>query len=123
MSDRFIQGKLSKWGRAEGINWEELRALRRALESRGGLLAGKLVFVRMGNSAAASYADYGAGRVPHLTFLARDVKEREVAIGCAVVALRVAGRDNAVADALPRFSIRVRGLDPYPERGPRRDGE
>ena len=63
-------------GRREGITWKELWVLRKALETRGELLAGKLPLVRMGNSAAASYANYGAGRAPHLTALARGVKER-----------------------------------------------
>ena len=71
LGDRFIQGKWAKSDRLEGINWKELWALRRAMELLGELLAGKLVLVRMGNSAAASYANYGAGRVPNLTMLAR----------------------------------------------------
>ena len=69
----------------------------------------------MGNIAAAPYANYGAGRVPTLTLLARKVKGREVASGCTIAALHIAGKDNAVADSLSRFSIRVRGLGPYPE--------
>ena len=116
LGGRFIQGKWAKSGRLEGIKWKELWVLRRAMELRGELLAGKLVLVRMGSSTAASYANYGAGRVPHLTMLAREVREREVAIGCTVAALRIAGKDNAVADALSGFSSRVCGLDPRPER-------
>ena len=80
------------------------------------MLAGKLVLARMDNSAAAAYANYGAGRVSQLTVLARKIKEREVAMGCTLAALLIAGRDNSAADALSRFSIRVRGLGPYPER-------
>ena len=102
--------------RREGINWKELWVLHRVLESRGTMLAGKLVLARMDNCAAAAYANYGAGRVSTLTALARKIKEREVAMGCTVVALHIAGTDNAVSDALSRFSIRVRGPDPYPER-------
>ena len=30
--------------------------------------------------------------------------------------MRNAGKDNSAADALSRFSIRARGLDPYPDR-------
>ena len=75
-----------------------------------------MALVRMDNAAAASYANYGAGCVPALTLLARRIKGRAVALGCTIAALHIAGRGNAVADALPRFSIRVRGLDPYPER-------
>ena len=76
----------------------------------GPLLAGKLVLARMDNCAAVAYADYGAGRVSTLTALARKIKGREVAMGCTVAALRIAGRDYSVADALSRFSISVRGL-------------
>ena len=32
------------------------------------------------------------------------------------MALHISGKDNSVAGALSRFSIRVRGLGPYPER-------
>ena len=39
-----------------------------------------------------------------------------MAMRCTVVALHIAGRDNSVADALSRVSIRVRGLGPYPDR-------
>ena len=71
LGDRFIQGKWAKSDRLEGINWKEPWALRRAMELRGELLAGKLVLARMDNSADASCANYGAGRVPNLTMLAR----------------------------------------------------
>ena len=109
LGDRFIQGKRPRWLRAGGINCEELWVLRRSLESRGGLLAGERVLVQMDNSAAVSYANYGAGRAPHLTLLARDAAEREVAIGRAVVAFHIASKDNAVADAMSRFSILFEG--------------
>ena len=62
-------------------------------------------------------ANDGAGRVSRLALLARSIKELEVPLGCTAVALHIAGRRNAVADALPRFTIRARGLDPYPRRG------
>ena len=88
--------------------------LRKAVETRRELLAGKLVLARMGNSAAVSYANYGAGRALRLAMLARDIKEREVPIERIVAALHISGRGDAVADALSRFSIRVRGLGPRP---------
>ena len=37
-------------------------------------------------------------------------------MGRTIVAPHIAGKDNAAADALSRFSIRVRGLGPFPER-------
>ena len=90
--------------------------LNRSLETWRQQVAQKLVLVRMDNTAAVSYANYGAGRVSTLTQLARRIKDREVILGCTVVALHIAGSDNSLADALSRFSIKVRGLDPYPER-------
>ena len=116
LGDHFIQGKWSKLERREGINWKELRVLNRALETWRPLLAGKLALDRMDNGAAASYANYGAGRVSQTTALAREIKEREVARGRTLVALRIAGKDNSAADASSRFSIRARGSGPYPDR-------
>ena len=81
------------------------------------MLAGKLVLARMDNCAAAAVANYGAGRVSTLSALTRIIKEREVALGRTVVALHIAGKGNTVAGAPSRFSIRGRGLGPYPERG------
>ena len=63
--------------------------LRKALETRRELLAGKLVLARMDNSAAVSYANYGADRAPRLAMLAREIKEREVALGRTVAALHI----------------------------------
>ena len=103
-------GGWSKLERREGINWKESWALHRVLETRGTMLAGKLVLARMDNCIAAAYANYGAGRVSQLTALARKIEARDVALGCAAAALHVAGEDNSFADALSRFSIRVRGL-------------
>ena len=116
MGDRFLQGKWVKPELSEGINWKELWVLNKVLEAWGGHLAQKLVLVRMDNTTAVSYANYGAGRVSNLTLLARKIKEREVSLGRTIAALHIAGKDNSVADALSRFSIRARGLDPYPER-------
>ena len=112
LGDRFIQRKWSKRELKEGINWKELWVLNRALETWCQQVAQKLVLVRMDNAAAASYANYGAGRVSTLTELARRIKDREVVLGRTVVALHIAGSDNSLADALSRFSIKVRGLDP-----------
>ena len=37
-------------------------------------------------------------------------------MGCTIVTLHVAGKDNSAAGALSRFSIRARCLGPRPER-------
>ena len=116
MGDDFIQGRWSKLERREGFNWKELRAPNRVLDTWCAMLAGKLVLARMDNSTAVAYANPGAGCASQLTVVARKIKEREVAMGCSVAALHIAGRGNSVADFLSRFSIRVRGMRPYPER-------
>ena len=116
LGDHFFRGMSSKLGRRQGIDWKELRVLNRALEPWRPPLAGKLFLARMDTSAAASYANYGAGRVAQLTVLARKIEERDVAFGRTLAALHIAGKDNSVAGALSRFSIRARGLDPCPER-------
>ena len=115
LGDLFIQGRWSKFELREGINWKELWVLSKAIETWHQHVAQKLVLVRMDNSTAVSYANYGAGRVGTLTALARRIKDQEVTLGCTIVALHIAGGDNSIADALSRFSIRVRGLDPFPE--------
>ena len=94
----------------------ELWVLRKASETWRELLAGELVLARMNNSAAVAYANYGAGRVLHLAMLAGEVKEREVAIGCTVVALHMSGGDTKVPAKLSRVSVQVRGLGPRPDR-------
>ena len=104
----------------EGINRKAPRILKTASESRGEFIAGKLALVRMGDDTAVACANYGSRKVPRLTHLARRMKALEVGLSCTVAALHIAGKDNAVADALPRFSFRVRGLGPYPERELRR---
>ena len=71
IGDRFFQGKWPKLELREGINWKVLWALKTALETRGEFLVGKLVLVRMDNSAAVSCANYGAGGAPHFTQLWR----------------------------------------------------
>ena len=100
----------------EGLNWKELWVLEAALESRGDYAAGRFALVRLGNSSLVPYVNFGKGKVPRLSRLARNMEEREVALGCTEVALHIAGKDNAAADTLSRCAIWVRGLGPYPER-------
>ena len=72
--DRFIQGEWPKLVMREGVNWKEPWVLKTALEPWGACLAGRLALARMGNSTAASYANYSAGKVPYLTRLVRCIK-------------------------------------------------
>ena len=59
------------------------------METWSELVAGKLVLARIDNGAALSYANYGGGRAPRLAMLAREIKEREVALGRTVAALHI----------------------------------
>ena len=70
MGAHSVQGKRPglDW---QSIIWRELWVLREALVTWAELLAGKLVLARMQNGAAAAYANYGAGRAPHLAMIAR----------------------------------------------------
>ena len=70
-------------------------------------------------ATAAAYANHGAGRPPRLTQLARRVEKIEPPYGCAAAALRIAGGDNPVAGASPRFAARVTGGGHFPDRGSR----
>ena len=90
MGDRFIQGRWSRPEQGEGINRKELWVLNKALEAWRQHVAQKLVLVRMDNTTAVSYANYGAGRVSALTALARKIKDREVVLGRAVAARHIA---------------------------------
>ena len=80
------------------------------------MVQAKLVLVRIDDATAVAYANHGADRSPDPTRLARAIKGREIALGCTAVAPHIAGRDNAVADSLSRFSPRAIGGDPYPDR-------
>ena len=67
-------------------------------------MPGKLAFARLGNSASAAYATYGAGPSPELAVLARDVKELEAPPQSTAVALRIASRRNTVADTVAAWA-------------------
>ena len=109
-------------GRSGGINWQELWALKTALEPWGDRLSGNLVLARMDNGAAAASAAYA---MAHLALLARSIKELETPLGCTAVALHNAGRRNALADAVYRagawirIGIRAGGCGPTSARGGR----
>ena len=66
----------------------------------------------MDSTTAVSYANSGAGRAPQLAMLARGMRESEASLRYSVAALRIAGEESYVADALPRFSVRAQGQGP-----------
>lgn len=116
LGDSFIQGAWPKVAKRDGINWKELRALTEAPGKWRERARRKLVPARMENSAAAAYANHCAGRSGQLARLACKITESEIRYECIALALHICGRDNAVADALSRFSIEATGGDPYPDQ-------
>ena len=102
LGDSFIQGTGSKEATRERMNWTELRVLKEALSNWREQVKRELALVTMGNATAV------AGHPSQLAGLAREIKEREVAFECTVVALRFAGKDNTIADSPSRFSIHFR---------------
>ena len=116
LGDSFIQGVWSKVAMRGGLDSKELWALRDALSNWHELAKRKLVLVRVDNAAAVAYANHGAGPAGQSTRLAREIKESGIRCECSVVALRVAGKDTAVADAVSRFLIEATGGKPYPGR-------
>ena len=63
----------------------------------------------MDKSTAVAYANHEAGRSGKSTRLSREIKEFENGFDCTLVALRIAGNDNAIVDALSRFTIKATG--------------
>ena len=115
LGDSYIQGSGPKVAMREGINWKDLWALKEALSKWRTQVRRKLVLARMGNAAAVAYANHGAGRSSQLTRLAREIKEQEIVAECTAAAPHIAGKGNASAGALPRFSIKASGGDPFPD--------
>ena len=73
--------------------------------------------MQVGDATAAAYASHGAGRSPALTRAARGMKAEEIALRCAAVAPRVPCRDNPVADASSRFTLKATRGYQYPYCG------
>ena len=114
--DLYIQGPWPPEALREHINWKELYVLTRCLAEWGSLVEERLILVRMDNTTAISYANYGSGRVPSLTALAREIKSCERMHRCHIIALHVPGAENNIADALSRYRIEMCRLDRFPER-------
>ena len=81
----------------EGVNWEELWVLEGRHRAWGELVRSKLVLARTDDASAVAYANHVSGRSPDLTILAHAVKEREIQVSCAAVALHIACGNNAAA--------------------------
>ena len=76
--------------------------------------------VRMDNAAAVAYATHGAGRSSQLTRSERGIRGREIVSEYTAAAFHIAGRENAVADALSCCPTKVSGGDPFSDRELRR---
>ena len=90
LGDQISRGGWPPTAPRKGVNWKEFQAIERALNSLWALILDKPVLVRVGNTAA-SYAKYAAGRSSELTVVARSIKEREIAIPCALMASQRVG--------------------------------
>ena len=112
---RFAQGVWPREAADEDVNWKEIGVSGHALSVRGDAVRGNLASVRMDSLAAASYANYGAGRPPAMTMLARGIKGLELAIPRTLAALRICQHYNSVAGALSRIAMRVEGRGPFPD--------
>ena len=113
---RFAHGAWPREADDEGANWKALWAPGRARSAWSDALKDRLAPARMGDGAAALYANFGAGRSAALAALAKRIRDSELRIPRTVAALRICGRRNGVADAPPFFLLRVRGRDPSPDR-------
>lgn len=114
--NRYIQGKWDASEAARHINWKELSVVLRCLEAWGDLVTGQAVLVRMDNTTAICYVNYGSGRVPELTALGRSIKTIEARRQCLLLGLHVAGAENTIADALSRYTMDMCRIDPHPDR-------
>ena len=69
---------------------------------------------RIDNSAAATYANYGAGRSPELTMVARGMEGLGISVPCTLATACIAGDCNIVAGALSRVERQASGRDKVP---------
>ena len=88
-----------------GSNWNKFWVLALTLETCWARVENRSVLGRMESSATVTYADSGAGRSPALTLLARGTKDFEIRCSRTLMALRLTGGCDAVADAPPRFVL------------------
>ena len=116
MGDTFIQRSRPPLAEKEGLHRKGLRTLAGALRRWSHHVRGKLALARMDSAAAVAYADYGVGRPPPLTHLARRIRESELPRTTTVASLAIPGGDNPVVDAPFRLAIRASGGDPRPGR-------
>ena len=77
---------------------------------------GKLIQWRAWATDPAAYANYGAGRSPQLTQVARRGEDLEASRGSTLVAPHIAVEGVPIAGALPRLTIEASGGDPCPDR-------
>ena len=115
-NDLFIQGTWEPGQMEEHINWKELFVVTHCLRHWGSLVQGQAVLVRMDNTTAIHYVNYGSGRIPPLTALARSIKAEEAHLRCLLLGLHVRGTENQLADALSLYRVAMCRLDPFPER-------
>ena len=118
--NEWVQGTWTVDEAAMSINWKELKTFHYALLKLAKLLAGKLLYVKMDNTAAVHYVNAGSGRIPALCDLARTIRLAEVSLGVESVAVHLPGELNVTADALSRLQLSVHNRDRHAERSLRK---
>ena len=76
-----------------------------ALNTWGESVKDKLVLARMGNEAAAYYANMAAGRPPPSKRQALVIKDLETVLSRSAAALNIPGLRNSVVDAWSRIEM------------------
>ena len=114
--DAWQQGVWSQSDGEKSINWKELKAYELALTHLSETLLGKLILVKMDNTCAVHYVNYGHGRIKELADLAKTIRILELQMGCESVALHLPGERNVTADALSRMVVLTKSRDPTPHR-------
>ena len=92
----------------------------KALQLIPELLNGKLIYAKMDNSCAVHYVNVGAGRIPELAALAKDIRLEETRLGIESVAVHIPGEQNVTPDALSRLALEVSKRDVHGDRGLRK---
>ena len=118
--DVWRQGTWSDQELTQAINWKELNVYYKALQLIPELLNGKLIYAKIDNSCAVHYVNVGAGRIPELAALAKDIRLEETRLGIERVAVHIPGEQNVTPDALSRLALEVSIRDAHGDRGLRK---
>ena len=99
MGGRFVQGSWSSWGASGGVDWKGLQALIAPLNAFGRYCFREADF-------GPHAQQRGLARIPIQGF-ARQVKEIESQLRCALAVSHISRLDNSVFDALPESTFQA----------------